>query len=195
MLGEKRLGVPRISQERPRCLGALKIDTSRVILGALQRPRTPKNAQKSSRAPGSARERPGAPGSASRASWETPGAPRERPGRPQSVPGETWERPGSVLGDPRSTPERPGTPGNARERQGAPRSARERPGAPGGAKTDGPKSAVFKAERRWSKWPVGSGRVGPGRAGSRRKQEFATDPLPNAPRKKIRRSGKPLTPT
>ena len=41
---------------------------------------------------------------------------------------------------------------------------------------------------------AGSGRAGPGRAGSRRKRESATEPLPNAPRKKIRRSGTPLTP-
>ena len=41
---------------------------------------------------------------------------------------------------------------------------------------------------------VGPGRVGSGRAGSGRKREFVTDPLPNAPRKKIRRSGEPLTP-
>ena len=42
---------------------------------------------------------------------------------------------------------------------------------------------------------VSSAHYGGVRAGSGRKREFETDPLPNAPRKKIRRSGEPLTPT
>ena len=58
-----------------------------------------------------------------------------------------------------------------------------------GAKTGVTKSAIFSAETRGSKCPVGSGR-----AGSRRKRGTANEPLPNAPRKKIRRSGTPLTP-
>ena len=42
---------------------------------------------------------------------------------------------------------------------------------------------MLHAETRWSTWPAGSGRAGPGRVGSRRAREFATDPVPNAPRK------------
>ena len=51
---------------------------------------------------------------------------------------------------------------------------------PGG----GTKSAVFNAGNDRSE-----------RVGTGRKRNCATDPLPNAPRKKIRRSGTPLTPT
>ena len=56
--------------------------------------------------------------------------------------------------------------------------------------TNGTKSAIF-SRGRWV-----AGRAGPGRAGSGRNGngKSATDPLPNAPRNKIRRSGKPLTP-
>ena len=36
-----------------------------------------------------------------------------------------------------------------------------------------------------------AGRAGSGQAGSGRKRKFVTDPVPNAPRKKIRRSGVP----
>ena len=98
---------PGSSKSAPRCLGALKIDTPQLILGALECPRIPKSAQESPGEPRSAQERPGS------ARGETRERPRSAPGAPQEHPGA----PGSARGTPGSAQERPGASRNARRRQ------------------------------------------------------------------------------
>ena len=80
VLGGSAQECPGSSKSAPRCLGALKIDTSQVILGALKCPRTPRSAQESPGEPRSARERPGsARGETQERPGSAPGAPQERP--------------------------------------------------------------------------------------------------------------------
>ena len=90
-------------------------------------------------------------------------------------------------GSPRTTPGAPNRPWEPQIGFGTPNTFQNGSWRPkseaqngfGKPKTDGSKSAMFNAEMRGTFWPVGSGRVG-----SRRKQESANEPIPNAPRKK-----------